>query len=127
MKLLAAQRLLTTNADDTVTESSNDDSEITAEFNTERGADLRKIQIGLRNNCKMLFSMDSHHLFHKSNSKDVIEEAKCTVEELNRLGWALRVNPGIYDKAVFALKGKDGLVLQRVNNNLRIFFSSPSK
>jgi hypothetical protein len=114
MKLYATQRLLAT--EDAA-------SEVHAEFNKKRDGDLRNIQVAMRKQ-NLIFSFGVHHLFHKSNPTDVIREAQKSAEELNRQGYNLRIDPGIFGRQVFALKGKDGLVLQRVNHNLRIFFHS---
>lgn len=114
MKLEAAQRLLAT----------EDETEVSAEFNKKKDGDLRKIQVELRKQG-LIFSFGVHHLFHKSNPNDVIREAQKAAQELNKQGFELRIDSGIFSRQVFALKGKDGLVLQRVNHNLRIFFYFP--
>lgn len=113
LKLYATQRLLA---------SADNTTEVSAEFNTTRDRDLREIQVALRA-LKLIFSFGVHHLYHKSNASDVIDETRTTVDELNRLAHQLRVDAGILERQTFALKGKDGLILQRVNNSLRIFYS----
>lgn len=116
MKLYATQRLLAT--EDAA-------SEVHAEFNKKRDSDLRKLQVALRK-LDLIFSFGVHHLFHKSNARDVINEAQRAAGELNRQGYQLRIDSGVFSRQVFALKGKEGLVLQRVNHNLRIFFHFPN-
>jgi len=111
MKLYAANRLLATEA-----------GEVTAQFNTKRDSDLRQIQVAMQE-LEVVFSFGMHYLFHKSNAADVVREAQHVADKLNKLGWALRINDGVFDREQFALKGKEGLILQRVNHNLRIFYS----
>src|SRR3569833_214686 len=116
MKLFAAQRLLATDDDAA--------SEVHAEFNKKRDGDLRKIQVAMRK-LDLIFSFGVHHLFHKSNVNEVIHDALRAAEELNRQGYELRIDSGVFSRQVLALKGKDGLVLQRVNHNLRILYHFP--
>jgi hypothetical protein len=61
-------------------------------------------------------------LYHKSNNRDIAEDARRAVDLLVPYGVALRVVPGVFDHETFALKSPDGLVLQKLQNALRIFY-----
>jgi hypothetical protein len=96
--------------------------DIEAQFDGSRESDLRRIQAQLRKH-QLLYSLGQHHLFHKSNNGDIGRESEQTAEVLNGMGYELRILPGIYNKSTFALRGRDGLVVQKVQSALRIFFS----
>jgi hypothetical protein len=98
------------------------DLEVEAQFDGSRDAELRKIQSKMRE-VNVIFSPGKFHLFHKSNAADVIDEAKAVVLALSHMGYNLKVSDGVYSRQTFALKGNDGIILQRVNTALRIFFS----
>lgn len=120
-QLRAARRLLCETLAD-VDSPSAEVTEIEAQFDGGRDSELRTIQNRMRG-VNIVFSPGMHHLFHKSNPADVTKEAESVSAELNAMGYALKVNPGIYSKSNFALKGNDGIILQKVMNSLRIFFS----
>jgi hypothetical protein len=86
-----------------------------------REGELRKIQGFLRSNG-IIFSFNHHYLYHKSNNRDIAEDARRAVDLLGPYGIALRVVPGVFDHETFALKSPDGLVLQKLQNALRIFY-----
>jgi len=96
--------------------------DIEAQFDGARESDLRRIQAQLRKH-QLMYSLGQHHLFHKSNGHDIAREAEQTADVLNGMGYELRILPGIYNKPTFALRGRDGLVVQKVQTALRIFFS----
>jgi hypothetical protein len=93
-----------------------------AGFDKQRDPELQKIELHLRK-ANVFFTLSQGHLYHKSNAKDIDRETEICVEELQSLSYQLRVQPGILVRQNFAVKGKDGIVLQRLGNNLRIFFS----
>jgi hypothetical protein len=91
---------------------------LTAE--TIRENELRRIQGYLRANG-LIFSFSHHYLYHKSNVRDIADDAQRAVDLLAKSGFTLRVVPGIFAHETFALKSADGLVLQKLQNALRIF------
>jgi hypothetical protein len=93
-----------------------------AGFDKQRDPELQKIELQLRK-ANVFFTLSSGHLYHKSNGNDVLQECETCVDTLNNMDYQLRVQPGVLSRQSFALKGKDGLVLQKLSNNLRIFFS----
>lgn len=111
--LCAAQRLVDSGLHASVVE---------AQFDATRVAELRAVQERLRKHG-LIFSAGMHHLFHKSNDHEIVSEATQTAAVLNAMGYGLRVIPGIYQKPSFALKGREGIILQKVQTSLRIFFS----
>lgn len=112
--LCAAQRLAATDLQQA--------DSVEAQFDGSRESDLRRIQAQLRKH-ELLYSLGQHHLFHKSNEHEIEDEAERTAHVLNGLGYELRIVPNVYKKPTFALKGRDGLVIQKVQVSLRIFFS----
>jgi len=93
-----------------------------AGFDKQRDPELQKIELQLRK-ANVFFTLSQGHLYHKSNAADIVHETEICVDELNELEYQLRVQPGILSRQNFAVKGKDGIVLQRLGNNLRVFFS----
>ena len=106
----------------TATEVQGEGMDVEAQFDSGREEQLRRIQGQLRKHG-LVFSMGGHHLFHKSNDGDIATEAEQTADVLNGIGYELRILHGIYAKPTYALKGRDGIVLQKVQSALRIFFS----
>ena len=45
------------------------------------------------------------------------------VSELNKEGFAMVTKPGVFSKRTFAVKGKDGLVVQKLDDVVRVFYS----
>jgi hypothetical protein len=109
MQLQAAKRLLASV------------KELEAQFDTEREEHLRTLQNSLYK-AKLVFTFDQHHLFHKTNEKDVHDEIERIIQHLEILGYKLQKLPGVIARKRFALKGTDGIVFQRFDNHLRIFF-----
>jgi hypothetical protein len=99
-------------------------NEVEAQLNDEKVNELRKIQARLKS-ARLIFSFVQPHpvLFHKSNAVDIRQESEDTCELLQQLGYELRAVDGVFGRPSFALKGKDGIVLQKVQNGLRIFFT----
>lgn len=89
-----------------------------------RENELRKIQGFLRSGG-LIFSFSHHYLYHKSNSRDIAADAQRAVNLMGQYGIALRVVYGVFDNETFALKSPDGVVLQKLQNSLRIFFRVP--
>jgi hypothetical protein len=88
---------------------------------TIRENELRKIQGFLRSNG-LIFSFSHHYLYHKSNVRDIEADAQRAVDLLGQTGFCMRVMPGVFECKTFALKSPDGLVLQKLQDALRIFF-----
>jgi hypothetical protein len=93
-----------------------------AAFDQQRDPELQKIEQQLRK-VNVFFTLSKNHLYHKSNRGDVVREAETCSEVLNDLGYQLHIQPNIFERSSFALKGVKGIVLQKLNNDLRIFFS----
>ena len=121
---LVATELLTPRVASYKTLDSNEDvgDQLEAGFDKLKDPELQKIELHMRK-ASVFFTLDSNHLYHKSNARDVEREAEICAEELNKLEYQLRIQSGILSKPSFALKGRDGIVLQKLSNNLRIFFS----
>jgi hypothetical protein len=96
--------------------------EIEAQFDTDREQELRNVQGHMRRSG-LIFSFSQHHLYHKSNLDEIAREAKQAADVLNDLGYRLRIIQGVFERPSFALRGKNGIVLQKVPVALRIFFS----
>jgi len=120
--LRAAYRLRDSEFHSTVQAPVADKAPLEAAFDQQRDPELQKIEQQLRK-CNVFFTLSKNHLYHKSNRGDVVKEAELCSEVLNDLGYQLHIQPGIFDRSSFALKGTKGLVLQKLNNDLRIFFS----
>lgn len=95
---------------------------IEAQFDQAREEELREIQGHLRG-CGLIFSFSQHHLYHKSNPRDIAREAEEAAKILNGLGHSLRIAGNVFERPSFALKGRNGIILQKVQISLRIFFS----
>jgi hypothetical protein len=124
-QLRAAHRLLATAQSEVATgmdqlEASPDQLE--AGFDKQKDPELQKIELNLRK-ANVFFTLSSNHLYHKSNLSDIGREVEICASELNRLGHQLHIQPGILTRSSFALKGREGLVLQKLGNSIRIFFS----
>lgn len=119
-RLLASERTRLRSSERKVLEDNGDILE--AGFDKQRDPELQKIELHLRK-ANVFFTLSQGHLYHKSNAQDIVRETELCVEELNGLDYSLRVQSGILSRQNFAVKGKDGIVLQRLSNNLRIFFS----
>ena len=94
------------------------DNAYLAEFNEDKDADLRSVQQALRK-AGLDFEEGEDNLFLDNPDRQNMSDA---ANALNRLGYNLRIDEGVFDKPTFALKGKDNLVLQKVGTALRIFF-----
>jgi hypothetical protein len=95
---------------------------VEAQFDSEKEHELRRIQAQLRKHA-LVFSYGNHYLYHKSNDGDIAREGEQTADVLNRMGYQLSIRPGAHDRPSYALRGRDGIILQKVNSALRIFFS----
>jgi len=91
-----------------------------AEFNKSKDSDLRSVKRAL-SRVGIDFEEGDDNLFFDNPDKQDMSD---TADELNKLGYNLRIDKGVFDKSTFALKGKDNLVLQKVGTALRIFFES---
>jgi hypothetical protein len=89
-----------------------------------RENELRKIQGFLRSGG-LIFSFSHHYLYHKSNIRDIAEDAQRAVDLMRKFGIELRVVNGVFYNETFALKSPEGVVLQKLQNALRIFYKAP--
>jgi hypothetical protein len=96
--------------------------EVEAQFDGSKEQELKNLQAHLKRKG-VIFRIERHYLFHKSNQHELDQEVQLVLEVLHQLEFDLRINPGILTKPRFALKSTQGLVLQRIEYNLRIFFS----
>lgn len=93
---------------------------ILAEFDYMKSDELNKIYRALIRVDFDFNKGDGNLFFDGADSEDM----QAVADELNKIGYKLRITPGIFDKPTFALKGKNNLVLQKVDSNtLRIFFT----
>lgn len=83
--------------------------------------ELRKIQGFLRSNG-LIFSFSHHYLYHKSNALEVCDDANRAAVLLGQMGYKMRIVAGVFNNETFALKSPEGLVLQKLQTALRIFF-----
>ncbi len=91
-----------------------------SEFDPTKDEELTKIHRAL-NRLDFDFNKGDDNLFLDQVSK---EDMSDVADELNKLGYKLKITPGVFDKPTFALKGKDNIVLQKVDQNtVRIFFT----
>lgn len=114
----AAERLLAFRADEVAAET-----EVEAQFDTTQDTRLDQIRRVLSREG-VRYSSGRNHIFHKSNRHAVVIDAQRSVSILDDLGFRVRVNKGIFEHSNYALKGNDRIVLQRIGNDLRIFFSA---
>jgi len=123
-QLRAAQRLQATASETAFVMDRLEASpeQLEAGFDKERDPELQKIELNLRK-ANVFFTLSSNHLYHKSNLSDIGREVEICAAELNRLGHQLHIQPGILTRSSFALKGREGLILQKLGNSIRIFFS----
>lgn len=109
MKTFAAQRLMAALEED-------------AAFDGDKDHELETLAKQMQRAGYPFRKTDSHLVLHLQDSQ-VQEDAERIATELNKLGWKLRIKQGVYSNPTFALKGKDGIVLQKINKMLRIFFT----
>lgn len=103
------------------------EQEVDAAIHEGKGPELRKIQAQLKKYGLIYKFVHPHLMFHKSNTVEVGKEAEETCNVLNKLAYAMRAHPGVFEKVTFAVKGNDGVCLQKVQVALRIFFSITDK
>lgn len=100
----------------------DDATPVEAQFDPERYSELITIRDHLSNK-RLIFKLSRNHLFHKSNMHDIEDESQRIYNSLAELGFTLKILPGVFKRPRFAVKGTEGLVLQRIYTDLRIFFS----
>lgn len=110
----AASRLLATSEIEA-------DYEVDGKFDTERDHEFEHVRRSL-GASRIRYSMGRNHLFHKSNPMEIGDEAEVTILVLNKLGYKMRVNKGVLDRPTFACSGLHNICIQRIGNDLRIFF-----
>ena len=72
----------------------------------------------------LVFRLADARLVRECPIATVVEDVTTCAEILNGDGWGLQVAyPTIFKRPTFGLKGDRGIVLQKVNNTLRIFFT----
>lgn len=121
-RLISSQKTRLRSSEARMSDPVDDGDLLEAGFNTQKDPELQKIELHLRK-ASVFFTLSRGHLYHKSNAQDVARELEICVDALNALEYELRVQPGVLTRPSCALKGRDGLVLQKLSNNLRIFFS----
>lgn len=97
--------------------------EVEAEYNTTKVVELKSIRIQLRTNGLQFSLVDPYLLYRKCANHELEPDVQLAVTILNKCGHKLRVEPGIFGRSTFALKGRDGIVLQKVPGAIRVFFS----
>src|ERR1700682_1216450 len=116
LDLRAAHRLLAAEQKKRVQPSLGRDLEgdvLEAGFDKQKDPELQKIELHLRK-ANVFFTLSQGHLYHKSNVHDIVRETEICAEELNNLHYKLRIQPGILSRQNFAVKGNEGIVLQRL-------------
>lgn len=114
MRLQAFKRLRATNVEGST-------HHVEAKFDTSKDQELWKLQQELKRQ-KVIFKLEAHHLFHKTNPKDIEREIELVLSVLHQAGHVPRVLPGVLKLDRFAIKCTHDLILQRIDSSLRIFF-----
>jgi hypothetical protein len=97
--------------------------EETAAFDESRSEELLSFikplaKVGLR------FSFKDHCLKCTVEVEEAVDCAKRCALVLNKLGCRLSIRPRVFDRPTFALRGANGIILQRISPTmLRIFFT----
>ena len=117
MNMLAAvtQRILESLRDD------QDSVELDAGFMKGRESDLRKIQGYLRSGG-IIFSLRDGALTHRTSGADIDWHVGETIRLMNDFGCRLYVQRSNLRNRTWALSGVGGITLQRLRNELRIFY-----
>jgi hypothetical protein len=113
----AVKRLVLSLAEDVTA-----DTEIEAQFDHTKDSDLRRIQAELRKQ-RIFYSMGRNHIFHKSNVHDIEQDAMDSVYLLDALSMEMCVHKNVYSNHTFSIKGRNGICLQRIGYDLRIFYT----
>ena len=96
------------------------DIELDADLDNSQDESLAGLQ-KLMQHINFRFGFKHHHLHYRSD--DPIKDAHDLVECLNKNGFKMNVKNGILTTDRFAVKGKGGIVLQRLGTSFRIFYS----
>lgn len=108
----------------TAVQEQEDEQEVVAQFDRTKDKELRDLQNAMRGGG-VVFKLDKFHLYHKTNQREVAEELMTVLKILDQLGHKARVVPGVLARPTFSVKCETGLVLQRLNNDVRLFFFIP--
>lgn len=104
-----------------VTTAKDQPEEITARFDNTRDEELKTLQQALRRKA-IIFRLDTHHLFHKTNAHEIDNEIQLILEIMHGMGHQPRILPGVMNQPRYAIKCNTDLILQRIEFNLRLFF-----
>lgn len=118
MNMLAAvtQRILESLRED------QDVVELDAKFATGRESELRKIQGFLRSGG-MVFSLRDGALSHRTSGADIDWHVGETIRLMNDFGCRMFVQRSNLRNRTWAMSGIGGITLQRLRNELRIFYT----
>lgn len=118
MKMLAAvtQRILDSLRED------QDAVELEAKFAKGREADLRKIQGYLRSGG-IVFALRDGALTHRTSGADIDWHVGETIRLMNEFGCRMFVQRSHLRNRTWAMSGIGGITLQRLRNELRIFYT----
>lgn len=98
--------------------------EVEAQFDKTKEIELRTLQKLLKNGG-VIFKLDKHHLYHKTNPHDCVSEVQTVLKIVHDHGHVPNVRPGTLEQSRFSIKCTDDLIIQRLNNDLRVFFFVP--
>ncbi|QRE00260.1 hypothetical protein [Burkholderia phage BCSR5] len=117
IKVHAAKRLAQSNSLQAVIEED-------AAFDSSRDEVLRQFVRPLQG-VGLEFVLKDNHLKCTVQEAEAIECAKRAAGVLNKMGYRLSIRPNVFQRLTFALRGVNGIVLQRISSTmLRIFFTS---
>lgn len=97
-------------------------TELEAKFAKGREKELRKIQGYLRSGG-IIFSLRDGALCHKTSGLDIERHVGETIRLMNEFGCRLFVQRSTLKNRTWAVSGIGGITLQRIRNELRIFYT----
>lgn len=97
--------------------------ELDARFAKGREADLRKIQGFLRSGG-LLFSLKDGALFRRISGAAIEWEVHEVIRLMNGFGCGMTVQHNAMKNRVWAVSGHGGITLQRLRQELRIFYTT---
>jgi len=101
--------------------SYEENTEVHGAFDTTKSKELQHLQQVLRRHG-VIFRYDVHHLYHKSNPKDIDDEVQIVLKCVHDLGHNPRVRPNTLNQERFSIKCQTELVIQRLVYDVRIFY-----
>jgi hypothetical protein len=103
------------------TEGLVEQTEVTGSFDTSKEQELHHLQQIFRNHG-VVFRFDKHHLYHKSNPRDIDFEIQTVLKCAHDQGHNPRVAPNTLKRPRFSVKCDTALVIQRLVYDMRVFF-----